>query len=236
MNRFIACCLSLCMFICSAAPAQTTTYIGAEVAYSADIYSITDPGGRLSHADINSALWGASICHVMRKYVFLETGIYARAYKVGIAFDNEIGSGSTDRTAVLVPLRVGGRLPLFKGAIALCPVTGITLALANESQGSLLDGSSQMSGTDKIDYNYKVQYPAQTFLLFQVGMGIDIRLWRKALLSLSTNYYAGVNKILIQHIEYKVNNGPTTAATAYTKGSFYTIGIGFKHEVDWFKK
>lgn len=235
MNRFITCCLSLCIFTGSAAPAQTSTYIGAEVAYSADIYSINDPGGRLSDADINSALWGATIRHVMRKYVFLETGIYARAYKLGIAFDNEIGSGGTDRTAVLVPLRVGGRLPLFKGALALCPVTGVTLAWANESQGALLDWASQMSGTDKIDYFYKVQYPAQVFPLFQAGMGIDIRLWPKGLLSLSTNYYAGVNKTLIQHIEYKVNNGPVTAATAYTRGSFYTIGIGFKHEVDWFK-
>lgn len=232
MNRFIACCFALLGGMASMA--QSSTYIGAEVAYSADLFKINDPGGRLSHADINSALWGATICHVMHKYVFLETGIYARGYKVGIAFDNEIGSGGTNRTAVLVPLRVGGRLSLFKDAIALCPVTGVTLAWANESTGSLLDPTSVTTSKGRIEYFYKNQYPAQVFPLFQLGMGIDIRLGQKTLLGLNTNYYSGVRKILIQHIEYTPENGSMVKATRHTKGGFYTIGIGFKYAVDWF--
>lgn len=234
MNRLIACCLGLLAGMASMA--QSSTYIGAEVAYSADVFRINDPGGRLSHADVNSALWGATIRHVMRKYVFLETGIYVRAYKKGIAFDNEIGSGGTDRTAVLVPLRVGGRLPLFKGAIALCPVTGVTLAWATESTGSLLEPTSVTTSTGKIEYFYKNQYPAQVFPLFQLGMSVDIRLGQKTLLGLSTNYYAGVRKTLIQHIEYTPENGAMVKATQHTRGGFYTIGIGLRREVDWFKR
>lgn len=233
MNRFIALCLGLLGYFTSMA--QSSTYIGAEVAYSADIFKINDPGGRLSDADVNSALWGATIRHVMNKHLFLETGVYARAYKTGIAFDHEGGSGGTDRTAVLVPLRVGGRLPLLKGAIALCPVTGLSLAIADESLGGLLEPTSTMTSKGRIDYFYKNQYPAQVFPLFQLGMGIDIRLGQKALLSLSTNYYAGVRKTLIQHVEYTPENGTMVKATQHTKGGFYTIGIGFKYAVDWFK-
>lgn len=234
MNRFFTSCLGLLTGLTSMA--QSSTYIGAEVAYSADVFKINDPGSRLSDADVNSALWGATLRHVMGKYVFLETGVYARAYKTGIAFDHEGGSGGTDRTAVLVPLRIGGRLPLFKGAIAVCPVTGISLAIANESSGGLLDATSVMTSKGRIDYFYKNQYPAQVFPLFQFGMGIDIRLGQKALLCIGSSYYAGVRKTLIQHVEYTPENGAMVKATQHTKGGFYTIGIGFKYQVDWFKE
>jgi hypothetical protein len=230
MHRCIACCFFL--FTSLVAVAQPATYIGVEVAYSADVIGIDNAEGQLAKPDLNSALWGANIRHQPWKYLFLEGGVYTRAYKKGIAFTNGTGSSGTDLTGILVPLRVGGRLPLFKERIAFCAVAGYTQGWVTESQSSWSSGGMQNPGFDKIQYEYDTQYPEQAFSLFQLGMGLDIRLWPKTLLTLSTNYYTGINKIMIQHIEYTVNNGPVIKATSYTKGNFYTVGIGFKHRLN----
>ncbi len=229
---FTFCC---CLLMSVGCLAQSTTYIGAEVAYSADFFKISDPGGRVTHPDISSALWGATIRHTLSKHLFLEGGIYTRAYKLGLAFDHSYGSSGTDRTGYLVPLRVGGRLPLFKGTVAICPVAGFTFGVTDEGLGGLLDSASYQDAATSIRYMYTTTYPSQVFSLVQAGIGIDIRLWPKTLLSLSTNFYGGINKILTQQIGYVPGNGAAVKATQHSNGGFYTVGIGLRREVNWFK-
>lgn len=229
---FTFCCSFLLSVGCLA---QSTTYIGAEVAVSADFFKISDPGGRVTHPEISSALLGATIRHTLSKNLFLEGGIYTRAYKLGVAFDDNYGSSGTDRTGYLVPLRVGGRLPLFKGALAICPVAGFTFGITDEGQGGLLDSADYKDGATSIRYMYTTTYPSQVFSLVQAGIGIDIRLWPKTLLSLSTNFYGGINKIMTQQIGYVPGNGAAVKATQHSNGGFYTVGIGLKREVNWFK-
>jgi hypothetical protein len=227
-------CIISCFLLLSAlvTDAQSKTYIGVEVAYSKDVFTIVNPEEHLAKPDLNSALWGATIRHQPFKYWFLEAGLYARAYKKGIAFINGSGGSGTDRTGILIPLRVGGRLPFFKEKIALCAVAGYTQGWATESQGGWSSGGGQYPGPDQYHYEYDTQYPEQAFSLFQLGAGLDVRLWPKTLLTLSTNYYTGINKIMIQHIEYTVNNGPVIQTTSYTKGNFYTIGIGIRQQLN----
>ena len=231
MNRFFTCCIGL--LLSAAAFGQSSTHIGVDVSYVADKYGFNDPGGRLEQAALDGALWGITLREVVLKYLYLETGVYTRPYKVGIAFSNIGSTGGTDRNAVLLPLRVGARWPLFKGKVTVAPVVGYVLALANEGQTPRVYGDLRGLAADTIHYDYTVQYPTQSFSLLQLGLGLDIRLWSKTLLSISTGYYQGLDKILIQHIKYSVNSGPETAATAYTKGSFYSIGIGLKRQVNW---
>jgi hypothetical protein len=233
MNRFFTCCLSLTLSAASLAQPSTPnrTYIGVDVAYVADKYGFNDPGGSLEQAALDGALWGINLRQVVMKYVYLETGVYTRPYKVGIAFRNAGSTAGTDRRAVLLPLRVGARLPLFKEKLTVSPVVGYVLALANEGQTSWSYGDLQDLEGNKTHFDYTVQYPTQAFSLLQAGLAFDIPLWPKTLLSINTGYYQGLDKILIQHITYSMNNGPETTATAYTKGSFYSIGIGLRYQV-----
>jgi len=228
MNRFFTCCI--CLLTSVVSQAQSHTYIGSEVAYSEDIFHMDDPGGYLKRAPLSAALWGVNIRHVMLQHLFVETGLYSRGYKQGIMFKNEMGTTSTDRSATMIPFRIGGRFPFFKEAIAVCPVVGYTLALASEGQTLKVEADNSFDGT-RVQYIYTLQYVSQSFSLLQAGLGVDIRLARKVLLSINSNYYSGLNKTLIQHISYSVNNGANNNATAYTKGSFYTVGIGIRAEI-----
>ncbi|WP_315818040.1 hypothetical protein [Paraflavitalea speifideaquila] len=166
--------------------------------------------------------------------MFLETGFYVRAYKIGIAFD-EYSSSGTDRTGYLVPLRAGFRLPILKGAVSFCPVAGVTFGVTDEGYGGKVSGTTHnWPGGEPAQYEYTVQYPSQMLVLLQAGMGVDIRLWPKTLLSLSTNYYMGSNTILMQRVDYRPRTGALSMASQYSKGGFYTVGIGVKREVNWF--
>lgn len=233
MNRIFTFC-SL-VFISVGTLAQSTTYIGAEVAYSADFFHLTDPGGRLSRPDVSAALWGATLRQRLHRHFFFETGLYARAYKVGLAFDGLPSTQGTDRTGYLLPLRIGARLPLFKEAVAICPVTGLTFGIADEGYDNWSEGTHDWQGPDPIQYRYAVQHSSQVFSLFQAGLGIDIRLGRKTLLGLSTSYYGGLNKQMTQHIDYTPNNGIASKGTQSSRGGFYSVGIGFRYAVDWWK-
>ncbi|WP_276480088.1 hypothetical protein [Paraflavitalea pollutisoli] len=233
MTRTFTCALLL--LIATGTHAQDKTLIGVEVAYSADVFKIADPGARMSKPDVSAALWGVNIRRSIHKYAFFETGVYMRAYKVGLAFDGYYGSQSTDRTAYLLPLRIGARLPLLKSAVAICPVAGFTFGITDE--GSLIksDGIFGWDGVEKIQYKYTVQYPSQVLTLVQVGLGVDIKLWPKTLLHLNTNYYAGISPALRQTIQYQPQNGQVHYDAIQTsKGSFVAAGIGIKYAVNWF--
>lgn len=233
MTRFFT---SFCGILFSFGAMAQSTHIGAEVAYSADLFKQTDAGSRLSQPDVSSALWGVNIRHVFQQKLFFETGLYARAYKVGIAFDGEYGTQSTDRNGYLLPLRIGFRLPLLKGAVALCPVTGITFGVTDESEGGMI-GEAQALAKEPITYSYNLQHPSQVFSLFQAGLGIDIKLWPKTILQLSSNYYGGLSKMMKQTIEYKPMSSSSSVpvqAIQESRGSFYTVGIGIKRAVTWF--
>lgn len=208
--------------------AQKRNYIGFEVAYSADLYQHHDPGGYIVPADISAALWGLNFRHMLSNNFFLETGIYARAYKIGLAFKNETGSYTTDRTAAILPLRAGARLPIFKGKISFTPVAGISLAMANDGTILKTEGNMDYNGTS-IQFKSIPQYSAQTFAMAQAGMGLDIRVGKRGIITANGNWFSGLTNILVQHVTYTVNGGAEVEATTKTRGNFYTTGIGFRY-------
>lgn len=234
MKRYTTCFLSLLVWGYS--QAQHTTHIGADIAFSADILQLRDPGGRLSNPEMSAALWGVSFRHVVKEHLILESGVYTRAYKVGLAFDGGYGSSGTDRTGVLVPFRAGVRLPLWKGRLAICPVGGLTIGITDEGYENGSEGVHDWQDSEPIPYRYTVQHSSQVFSLLQAGLGIDIKLGSKSLLSLSSHYYHGLSKMMTQHIEYTPGNGIPVKSTQHSRGGFYSIGIGYRHTVDWFKK
>jgi hypothetical protein len=230
MNRIIT--LFIFLIFTGDLKAQPDVYIGSEVAWSADIFKHTDRGGYLRKAPINSAFWGLNVRYHFLKNLFLESGVYGRPYKIGVGFVNGNYATATDRVAVIFPVRIGARLSFFKGAVSLTPVTGIALAMTNPGDPFTFEGTLSNDGT-KIAYEFTPQYAAQTFALVQTGIGIDIRIMKQGLITLNTNLYSGLTKIMIEHIKYKVNTDAQRTATATSRGSFYTIGIGYRHNLNY---
>jgi hypothetical protein len=67
--------------------------------------------------------------------------------------------------------------------------------------------------------------------LIQAGLGFEFKLFQTALLSLSTNYYAGLKKLIQQDITYTVNNGLEQRGTAISKGDTFGLGVALKYPI-----
>ncbi len=220
----------LLIVIANTSKAQGELYLGAEVAYSAEIFKHSDPSKFSKKASLNAALWGINLRLMVSKKLFVETGAFTRIYKMGLNFNEEVERIATDRSVLILPLRAGVRIPVLKDAISFTPLAGVALCLADVGHAYTFDGQFSYNGT-QINYDFTPQYSSQTFAMVQGGIGIDFRVAKRALITACGNYYSGLTKMMIQHIRYSVNNGPEMRATSISRGNFYSIGIGFRYRI-----
>jgi hypothetical protein len=218
--------IALLTFVSAAAQ---PTFIGVEVFNVSDIYKVDDQAGYIKAPLLNADHHGLKVRHVVAEPLFLEAGLYTRAHQVGFSFKNKYETGGTGRNSYWLPLRAGLRFPLFNEHLYISPVTGIVLAMTDSQEGGAGYGAWTEPGGDKLEYDYILRYPVQTYFLLQGGLGIDIRLFRKAFLSILGNYYAGMNKLWIQDLHYTVN-GVEHNATGYVK-SCYSFGLGLSYQI-----
>ena len=222
--------------------AQNKTYIGAEAAVSSDIYDIVDNFSGLKNSPLITGLWGFTIRHELSNHLFLETGLLRKYYNEGISF--KISSGYTETNAInawLVPLRLGTKINLHKDKIHLVPVIGYIYCI--NSDYGYGDGSGSgyeyHPNGDSMSYNYKAFYNFnKAFPLLQTCMGLEFKLLQSALINVSVSYYTGFKKVILQDINYSVNNSPVQTATALSKGEMVCLGVGFKYAISdlWLKK
>jgi hypothetical protein len=230
MTKIIACITTAVLTFASAA--AQPTYIGVEVANGTDISRFDDQAGYIQPSQLlDAGILGIKVRHVVAEPLFLETGLYTREYKIGFKYKNRFETGGTGRRAYLLPLRAGLRIPLFNKHLYISPVGGLVMATTDNQEGGEGYGSWTEPSGDKLEYYYTIRYPVQTYFLLQGGMSIDIRLFRKAFLSVMANYYAGMNKLWVQDIDYTIN-GIEYNATGYVKGSCSSFGIGLSYQIN----
>jgi hypothetical protein len=220
--------INIALFTFVSAAAQPT-FIGIEALNISDIYKVDDPAGYIKAPLLNAEHYGLKVRHVVAGPLFLEAGLYVRDHNIGFSFKNKYETGGTGRQAFWLPLRAGLRFPLFKKHLYIAPVGGFVLAMTDNQEGGSGNGAWTEPGGDRLEYNYTLRYPVKTYFLLQGGLGIDIRIFRRAFLSILGNYYAGMNKLWIQDLHYTVN-GVEYNAKGYVKSS-YSFGIGFSYQI-----
>lgn len=231
MTRWITCCIGFLLY--GIAGAQPQLYIGADVAYAQDYLKLQDPVGHLKKPFLDGVFYGARFRYRIDNYTYVELGAYGKGHREGIAFRYaDFYASGSGRKSVVIPLRFGLTLPLYRKDIYINPLVGYVVAVANHHENLASEGSFQEPGKDKYHYTYTPQYPAREFSLVQAGLAVDIRCLRHAFIHLSASYYAGMQKIFIQRIFYDINDGPLNPANSYTRGNFGSIGIGISYPLN----
>ncbi len=238
MTKAILTTLTFLIIITPASFSQKKTYFSAEASVTNDVYEISDNGGGLKNIPLLTALVGFNIRQDISKKVFLETGLLIKPYDEGIGF--KISSGYTQTNAInawFIPVRIGSKIKSLKEKIHLVTVLGFTYGI-NSDYGFGNGGGAgfeKYAGGDSVRYTYASNYNfRKSFPLIQAGLGLEFRLFHTALLSLSSNYYAGLNKIIQQDITYKINNSPEQKATTFSKGDTFGLGIDIKYPISNF--
>jgi len=239
MTKINLTALTILFFMTTHAIGQNKTYFGMEAAMTNDIYEITDNGNNLKSVPLVTGLWGFNLRQDIHN-IFLETGLIRKYYDEGFGFHSMDGYGSSNAIdAWIIPLRLGTKINLCKDKIYFVPIIGYSFCI-NSDYGSYGYGSgSQKSGSDSISYNYSDNVSlTKNFSLLQTGLGFEFKLFKTAILSVSTNYYTGFKKTVQLDINYKTNNSATTTGKAFSKGEFWSFGVGLKYPISdfWTKK
>lgn len=229
MTRFFACLLALGLH--GVAMAQSQTMAGFDIAFAGDFIQIKDPNGNITNPQTSSAFYGVAIRRYIDKHFYIEGGVYRKAHREGIAFANYYSATSTGIQSVMVPVRFGVSIPLLKKSVMISPEAGLTTGVTNEDYNIRAEGQFQEPGNKAYYFTYTLQYPSRIFFLVQMGANADIRLFRNTFLHLSSGYYGGLQKVIIEHISYSVDGNPLLPATIYNCSSFYTVGIGLRFAI-----
>lgn len=219
---------------------QNKTYFGMEAAITNDIYKIEDNGSNLKTVTIISGLWGFTIRQDINSYLFSETGLIKKYYYEGFGFKNYTLYSTTNAIdAWLIPFRLGGKINLFKEKIYIVPVVGYSFCI-NSDYGSNGFGSGWVrTSRDSVLYHYSDNTSlTRNFSLLQTGLGIEFKVLKSVILSISVNHYTGFKKVVQLDINYTTNNSPPMTGEAYSKGEFWSVGVGLKYPISnfWKKK
>lgn len=212
---FAAICRQTCF-------SQSKVFITAEAGWSDDHFAMNDPGHSFLVPDAGSGYFGVSVGKMLKKHLYVETGIYTRKYSESIQqVGSEGPSGGSGRRFAQIPLRVGGRWEFFGKRVAVRPYGGVVINITgkNDRWPSWFDYGP---GTGPLLYTYKFRYPTDVFALAQAGMTLEYRIAKKMYLGVSSSYNWGFEKMMIQDISYTLN-GNAQKATSSSRGGFNSI-------------
>ena len=216
---------------------QNKTYLGLELSFANDLFDITDSGNELKAVPLPNTPFGIVLRQDFYRKLYFETGVIWKYFQEGYAFkSSEIYFTSSSDPSYIIPFRFGANLNLLKDKIYLVPVIGYSLGINpwwftyyNESYGT-----GYIGGSPEISSNDKTTWESRTYSLVQTGLGLDFRIFKTMLFSISGNYYTGFNEVMRMNIEYTVNNSNPYKGTATSKGEFWCISTSLKYPISNF--
>jgi hypothetical protein len=233
-------------FCVSVIYSQRSTTIGVELASSSDIYKITEQqlvqiksnASELSASRPTSSIVGLNIRRNLNSTFYLETGLHLKTYSVERSFEfneNNFTIGYSNNNyfrSFIIPVKMGVKVNLYKDKVQLTPNMGFSLVKnhfpklnPNTNQGT---GTYAYPSNSSLIYSYSTRYNTSSYVLFQTGIGLDVKLTRAITLSLAGSNYQGFKKVISQDIKYNFSNQPERAAQSYSNGSMRTFSFGLK--------
>ena len=211
---------------------QNKTYLGFEFSVANDLYEITDTGDYLVTIPLIDGQGGLTLRQELNRSIYVETGLIIKYYQEGFGFKTIPGySSGSSEASVIIPLRFGLNLNLYKEKIYLVPVIGYSFGI-NPPYGYGISWGTQTSSTTTYDF-YSTENPdvSRYFSLLQTGIGFEFAIAKALLFSISTNYYHGFNKTAQWNITYTVNNSDPMTGSTISKGEFWGVGAGIRYPI-----
>jgi hypothetical protein len=248
---FTTAVLSFCV---SVIYSQRSTHIGVELGLADDIYRISEMQSphlksnvsQLKTSPYKSGIVGLNIRRDLSSTFYLETGLHLKTYAMERNFDFDdryFTSGTSNHNSFrsfLIPVKVGAKVNLYKDKIHLTPNIGFAFVKnhfpklnPNINQG---EGIYTYPNGSNLQYSYSTHFNANSYVLAQAGMGLDVKLTRGITLSLAGSSYHGFKKAISQDIQYSVDNNPARSAQCYSNGNMRVLSLGLKFTIGAKKK
>lgn len=226
--------LAVLIFGLSCTQAQNKTYLGLEFSLFRDLSKINDDGNYLIALPSMDPQGGITIHQDIKQRFFIESGLIFRPYSTAIAFKPfPVSFVGTEGMSLLVPIRFGWNINIYREKLYLVPVFGYTFS-ANKISRFGKDAGTQESSTTVITYTL-VDNPngSNNSSLLQMGFGFDFPLFNLFRLTLGYNYYKGYKQIWATDINYSVNNSTPRNAQVSSEGDFWCLSAGLKYPLNY---
>ncbi len=215
---------------------QKRTYIGIEAAVTNDKFKLEDPNNMLMPTHCVSTMAGINVSQDLNYWLSIETGFSHKFYQKGIGLKGQPDAYSVDYVLDTwqVPLRFNARLNLKSNIIFLKPTIGFHYCFNNDFFSSSGSGFGFFNGEQTPIFSYDETTNTsltKTFLLLETGLGLEIKLSGKSLLTFSGSYYTGFKDVMQSHIVYQVNGSPESGAVMTSKGNYFSYSVGFRFPV-----
>lgn len=218
------------------AKAQTKFFISLESGVSLNkISSIAENGSYIYKANAANAYGALYVTKYFTSKSFLQIGFLPKEHITAIKLKTQSYSRLGISTDVMMfPIKIGydflsdKRKWQLNATLGYVPVFEITNA----------DGAGVFSGWQNSlvypnDYIFKARELNKNFYnLITAGIGLDIRLSKKFLLYATTNYFKGLENMLIGDIYYDVNGVNKYSGVVKDKGSFVNFSLGAKYNLN----
>jgi hypothetical protein len=215
--------------------AQNKTYFGLEFSMSSDIPKIKDNGNALMTLPLMQPQGGITVRQEIKKQFFVEVGLIVKPYSDAIGFKTiPVSFMGTEGVSLLIPIRLGLNLNIYKDNIYFVPVLGYSYSARTPTTYGRSSGT-QESSSSSITYTATTNPDVSRYgSLLQLGAGVEFKIFDGLRLSVSTNFYKGYRPIWNSEINYTVNNSTSATGTVTSKGDFWSVSTGLKYPISNF--
>ncbi len=214
---------------------QTRTYIGIEGAVTNDKYQLDDPGDMIMPTHCVSAMGGINVRQELNNWFSLESGLIFKFYKKGIGVKGqpELYSTGESFNSWQIPFRFNARLNLKSNIVFLKSTIGFHYCFNNDFFSSSGSGFGFFNGNETPVFSYEERTNTsltKRFPLLETGLGLELKLSGKSLLTFSGSYYTGFKDVMQSNIEYQAN-GTGSDAVMTSKGNYFSYSVGFRYPI-----
>lgn len=222
---------------------QNRTYLGIETAITNDIFEFSDKGNKLKQTIVPGALWGINIRQELNNYFSIGTGIIRNYYSEGFGYNmknfSNMGFTSNSYSSWQIPIRINYKVNLIKDRIFLTSTIGMHYCINSDYGGYGSDSSFTSFNGESISHGTTTDYGlTKTFPLLETAIGLELKLFRKVTLTISTRYCTGFKKVMLSDVSYYINSDPKMTASISGKGEYLGFGLQFIYPISdlWVKK
>jgi hypothetical protein len=227
------------LFTLSSGFSQNSTFIGGEFALTGDIYDFNDPCGLITTTPLITGSWGITVGREINRNFLVETGLIRKYYDSGFGYNNmsfAAGSSSNAFNSWQIPLRLKAKLNLIKNRFFLTTTIGYHFSINSDyGYGGGVGGDGFISGSDTVIVSYTVNDSlAKTFSLLETGIGFEFAVTDGFIISLSSSYYTGFNKVYQMDMTTEGGGCSPDNAFGISKGSYWAVSLGIKYAISNF--
>jgi len=210
--------------------AQNRKYIGAELGYHSNYYTLKGSSNFKTSETIDWGGFGLQVgSSFYKKFFKIESGFYIITFSNATSYKDEIRLlGIINHQHLQIPIRFKLRLPLLNSGIHYSIFAGYSLSFPLTDYSGMNPVSKILN--DDLTINYETNFNTKLiYSMIDSGAELDLTFLRSFQTYLRLTYSSGIDKIFNTNITV-YSNSETNSSVITFKGNNLQLNLGVRYE------